>query len=284
MRRGLATVAAVALTAIASLAAVAVADGESLELSLPVSAHVDAFYVITAEGMADGAHRLFVYVDPGGAECAMTPDAERKEFTDAIAIFGPEGVALESGPFVRADHGFAPPEDDDYSVCGYLDAAPEDAADAVAEGRFAVPSGPVGEGEHVVGEDSEELRRLAAERERESEEQRAAAREREEREAREAAALRFIGTLQAPPAEQLPPAARAPVATPAVVHCIVPALRGHSLAWTRRALAHAHCSLGRVRPAAATRGSLVVVRQDVRRGTSLRDGAPVGVALGHPRR
>ena len=78
MRRGLATVAIVALTALVFLATVALADGESLELSLPVSAHVDAFYVITAEGMADGAHRLFAYVDPGGAECAPTPDAERK--------------------------------------------------------------------------------------------------------------------------------------------------------------------------------------------------------------
>ena len=262
----------------------ALADGESLELSLPVSAHVDAFYVITAEGMADGAHRLFAYATPGALSVRPPPMRRGKMFTDAIAIFGPEGVALESGPFVRADHGFAPPEDDDYSVCGYLDAAPEDVADAVAEGRFAVPSVPWGKvnmwsGKTAKNSDASPRKgngnwKNSAPPPKNVKNAKRAKRPRSGSSARcrrplPNSFLRRFGPLW--------PRLRC-------VHRMVPALRGHSLAWTRRALVRAHCSLGRVQRAAAAHGSLVVIRQDMRRGTSLRDGASVGVALGHPPR
>ncbi len=277
MRRGLATVGIATVALVAYLGAVASADGESLNLSLPTSAAVNKFYAITAEGTADGSHRLFVYVEPGGAACAASPHEEAIKFSDSIPVFGAEGVALAAGPFVSTTSVFAPPEEALYSVCGYLDALPAGVADAAVEGRFTVPSGPV-EAPELIKEASEELKRLAEERERELEEERAAAKERAEREEREAAALRAIGTLQAPPGEP------APVAAPAAVHCVVPALRGHSLAWTRRALGRARCSLGKVRRAQTGHGALVVVRQDVRRGTSLRDGAAVGVVLGAPAR
>ncbi len=266
---------------VACLGAVARAQGESLTLSLPTSAAVNKFYAITAEGTADGSHRLFVYVEPGGAACAASPDEEATKFSDSIAVFGHEGVALAAGPFASTTSVFAPAEESLYSVCGYLDAMPAGVADAAVERRFAVPSGPV-EAPELSQVAKEELKRLAEERERELEEERTATRERAEREEREAAALRHNGTLDPPPAEPAP--VHASVAAPATARCVVPGLRGHSLVWARRALGRAGCSLGKVRRPHAGQRALVVIRQDIRRGTSLRDGASVGVVLGLPPR
>jgi len=65
--------------------------------------------------------------------------------------------------------------------------------------------------------------------------------------------------------------------------CVVPRLRGDSVAGARRKLARAHCALGRVARPRSYHGPLVVRHQSVRVGRRLAEGARVSVLLG-PRR
>jgi hypothetical protein len=87
---------------------------------------------------------------------------------------------------------------------------------------------------------------------------------------------------QSPPAEVAPSAPAASVtSSPA---CIVPSLKGDPLDRARRALGRAHCALGKVvRPRDGRGSALVVIGQNAQRGTTLPDGAHVGVALARRR-
>jgi hypothetical protein len=71
-----------------------------------------------------------------------------------------------------------------------------------------------------------------------------------------------------------------PASAPASAACLVPRLKGKSLAKARRALAAAHCSLGRVSKPKGAGGSLVVRSSSPGAGSSLAAGAKVGVRLG----
>jgi subtilisin family serine protease len=62
-----------------------------------------------------------------------------------------------------------------------------------------------------------------------------------------------------------------------VLNCVVPNLRGKTIAQARRALGKAHCSLGSVRGAAKGRR---VVSQSPRAGRQLAAGAPIRVTVG----
>jgi hypothetical protein len=91
-----------------------------------------------------------------------------------------------------------------------------------------------------------------------------AAREREAREAGERAGRE---------------AAERAAAARALLRCVVPRLGGRSLTAARRALARAHCSLGKVTEPRGHHGRLVVGRQSVRSGRKLAYGAKVAVTL-----
>jgi hypothetical protein len=71
-----------------------------------------------------------------------------------------------------------------------------------------------------------------------------------------------------------------PAPAPASAACLVPRLKGKSLAKAKRALAAAHCSLGGVSRPKRARGSLVVRSSSPAAGSSLAAGAKVGVRLG----
>lgn len=103
--------------------------------------------------------------------------------------------------------------------------------------------------------EAEEAPRLEAEREAKMRE--AAERAAREREIREAAER--IGRKRA---------------------CVVPQLKGDSLAKARHALHGAHCSLGKVTEPHGHHGPLVVVRQSVRSGSRLAPGSRVALKLG----
>jgi hypothetical protein len=64
--------------------------------------------------------------------------------------------------------------------------------------------------------------------------------------------------------------------------CVVPRLKGDSLAAARRALGAAHCRLGRLSEPRHHRGRIVVVKQSVRRGSRLAGGSRVALTLGKP--
>lgn len=66
----------------------------------------------------------------------------------------------------------------------------------------------------------------------------------------------------------------------AALRCVVPSLKGDSLAAARNSLVRAHCKLGRVSGGHAGRGPLVVIGQMPRHGGTLPNGATVAVRLG----
>jgi hypothetical protein len=81
-----------------------------------------------------------------------------------------------------------------------------------------------------------------------------------------------------PPWKRKPASETGPATPPA--QCVVPALRGDSLAQARRALRKASCTLGSVRKSRGTHGRIVVRKQDPRAGSKLATGAAVAVKLG----
>jgi hypothetical protein len=105
------------------------------------------------------------------------------------------------------------------------------------------------------------------------EEQQAKAKEQEEQKARELAAR---PASEQEHAEEQPPAAPGQTRLPA---CRVPALKGDTLTAARRALAKAHCRLGKVQPPRRHREALVVTKQAPGRGKTLPGGAAVAVTL-----
>jgi hypothetical protein len=107
------------------------------------------------------------------------------------------------------------------------------------------------------------------------EKQRAAAITREEQQAREAARIATEAAQLKRISEQ-EATARA-VARPA---CSVPSLHGQTLSTARRALARAHCRLGRVGTPRHHRGVLIITRQTPRAGKKLADAAAIAVTLG----
>ena len=100
------------------------------------------------------------------------------------------------------------------------------------------------------------------------------AREHEEQKANEAAAS-YAAEVAALKKREEEEAADKP--TPI---CTVPSLRGDTLRAARRTLTKAHCRLGRVHRPAHPAKTLLIVRQDLRRGTKLPGGAAVAVTLG----
>lgn len=84
----------------------------------------------------------------------------------------------------------------------------------------------------------------------------------------------LTATFTAPPSTQAPKAAS----------CLVPKLRGKSLAKARAALAAAHCSLGKVAKPKRARGALVVRSSTPGAGSTLAAGGKVGVRLARAKR
>jgi hypothetical protein len=64
------------------------------------------------------------------------------------------------------------------------------------------------------------------------------------------------------------------------VVCVVPALKGDSIARARQALLHSHCKLGRVSKPPRSHGALVVLKQSAPHGKKLPREAVIAVTLG----
>jgi hypothetical protein len=252
-------------------AGTAQAAGESLNLGVSDEGHEEPGKALTisAEGVADGTHRLFAFVQAGTAACAATPMKEWLEVPSPPEISPGEGSGLLAGSFERF-YPWTPGNEAVHTVCAYLAEHFESVPDVIAQREFG--GGPVGAGE-LSEQAKEELKRIALQHEREREEEKAA-KERAERELAEKLNPPIAtGTLHGP--EPLPLSSGA-----GAVRCVVPGLRGRSLASTRRMLRAAHCSLGKVGRVHGSHGALVVLRQGTRRGTHLHDGAAVAVTLG----
>lgn len=252
-----------AICAVACLVAAAPALAESLSVSSTGEREIGRSQKIVAGGVADGAHRLFVYYEPNRESCQARP-SETLAKPGFVPVTPAEGEALPAGPFTKEYTGPVA-STDYYGVCAYLATAASQFYDAVAVSCVmpgseclitAVPPWEVEGAERAAREAPE----LEAKREREAREH-AQARTREETEARELAeARRRLEELEHP-------------------RCKVPRLRRHTLAAARRLLRGAHCALGTVRRPHASHGRLLVRAQSSRPGLILAGGARVSVRL-----
>lgn len=248
---------AMAVAPAAAGAGTAPGSTETLAVAASGERGVGKELTITAEGVADGSHRLFVFGEASG--CGGWP--VNQEADHAVALTTPGGELLPAGQFARP-FAVVPQNGNVYGVCAFLDASPSALPDAWGSGCFALDSGadcrlpeldPLG----IVA--AEEIARKVVQ----EEEQQRSEREARERAAAEAAA-RAQADLNAREARR----------------CHVPRLLGHTLAGSRRLLAAAHCSLGRVTPRHRPRGRQNVRWQRPGRGGSYAPGTPVSVSLG----
>jgi hypothetical protein len=249
---------------------------QSLTLTLGANPAVGQPLSVVAEGVADGSDDLYVYATTGG--CAADPYAEATETFEVLALSSAGadtpsvvgGEAVSAGDF-RQSYSFTPWAPKSYDVCAYLDPQPSGPPDAAARAGFSLSGAGVVKAPYLP-EASEALKRIAGEHEQQLQ------REREQQERERAERERI------PASEQLhsEPAARNAVGTKghSKRECIVPRLRGRSLAGARAALRHADCRLGALRRPARSGGALVVTWQGARGGSALAAGARVAIALG----
>lgn len=210
---------------------------------------------VTVEGVADGAHLLYVYgeVAPKKA-CPIERVTAPGEGTPPLWLSPSSGEALPAGHFVRTYEPIY--EEPRYLVCAYLYALPARFPDAWEYGCFTKEFDcymPMLEPWIVLGG------------ERRSEEIERELRERAERHATTPDASKG-SQEEAKPVE--------PTNAPA---CHVPALRGRTLVQVRRRLRVAHCSLGKITVRHHDRR---VSAQRPRAGRTLAHGARVSVVLG----
>jgi hypothetical protein len=226
-------------------------------------------FKVTLEGIDDGAHRLYVY---SGTDMHCPIEHVTEPAREAIPkkwLSSSEGEALPQGSFVKT---FEVIYEEPYVVCAYLYAPPARFPDAWEYGCFVVskyPEGGVTEpldcymsildpwvilwGERSAREVLEKYER-----------------EQHEKELREKELVAAKNAhVEAEPDVQS--------AAPMTHLCHVPALRGHTLAYAKRMLHAANCSLGKV---TIRRRGARVYTQRPHAGSTLADEAKVSVILG----
>jgi hypothetical protein len=249
-------------------AAPALAHGESLTISFGAQATFGQPLTITAKGVADGAHGLYVYADQSGYSCAPDPHDEYNH-KSSVALSSAAGDPLSAGSYSKSYTYVWGTQA--LRICAYLDDTPSDTPDAFASVspwedpvreylENQSPAQPTGE-RTVTLPGAIEAAYVNPQVEREfwervaREAQGHQEREHAEREVQEAKRTIRAG-------------------------CLVPSLKGDSLRRARWALRHAHCTLGRVSTRRGAHGALVVIRQSPARGFSLNRGAAVALTLG----
>jgi hypothetical protein len=240
MRRRRARLAGTVAACCIGLAAPGVARAESLAISIGAQPTVGKPLSVTTEGVADGAHGLYAYVQAGNS-CASDPFEEISK--PNVLAFSGAGESLSAGTY-RQTHTFTPVAASPYEICAYLDDTPSNPPDVVGSANF-IPAGETSNPQSEV----EYWERVAREAQSPTERQHA-----------ESEAQRARSRI--------------------TVRCVVPSLKGDSLRRARRALVKAHCRLGKVSRSRGVHRALVVVRQSPAHGRKLREGSAVAVTLG----
>jgi len=266
-----------ALPAIAWGGETAPGSTETLALSATYPRVVDEPFTITAEGTADGLHRLFVYGEAEGT-CTAWPYEETTQ-KEAVWLSSPEGEPLSAGRFSKT-YTATRQAAGDYDVCAYLDATPFALRDDFESACLPIPNGisdcyiasvspaeilSSEEEAKIYNEEVEAERKHRAEAEqaaRHANEETAARRAKEESERRQAAEEAERKARQAE-----------------LKRCVVPRLRRHTLAGVRRLLLEASCRLGRVTIRDHGRGTLTVTSQNPKQGKALPHGTRVSIIL-----
>jgi hypothetical protein len=260
---------------------------ETLKLVAPVADEraLNVPMTVTAEGAADGLHRLFVYGEPNVQGCQTWPYQEQAQ-KGAVTLTDIEGEPLSAGHFSKSF--VVTPTREAYGVCAYLDTTASANPDVFEYGCYGIPAHIVRfpEVANVVEcyesyepwwvikaqeEGSrEQLERAQAERKRREEAQQAA-REAVARQTSEEAARRLAIEEAIRRAFEVSPIPKL---------CRVPQLRRHTLVGVRRLLRAADCRLGRVTIRHHVYGTLVAKSQNPRPGKTLPQGSAVSIVLG----
>lgn len=113
------------------LASPALAQAESIEVSYSANPTQDIALHVYVSGVADGAHKLYVYVKEGEGECpsSLTP----LSFYEGTALV--EGETLGAGAFSK-EYAYTPPAARAYTICAYLDASYYETVDALGYAHF----------------------------------------------------------------------------------------------------------------------------------------------------
>jgi hypothetical protein len=263
---------------------------EALKLEAPGERVIGMPMTFTAQGTADGLHRLFVYGEAYGREgCQAWPYKEQGQ-KGVVTLTSTEGEPLSAGHF--SESFVVVPTREEYGVCAYLDVTASANPDVFEYGCFGILAHIVRFPE--VGNTVEcymsydpwwisaDAQKAARERQKEREEHKRHEDEElekaEQRQHEEAAAREALDEAERRRAveEAERDSLRQPVATKV---CRVPALRGHTLAGVRRLLRDANCRLGRVKTHHG-HGELVVQSQSPKRGKTLAHGSAVSIVLG----
>lgn len=239
-------------------------SSESLRLSASEPRQAGHPITVTVEGVADGAHRLFVY---GGAVEHGCGIEHVEQLQQQTALTPAEGEALAAGSFVR-EYQAVPMAEGRYIVCAYLDAPPTRFPDAWEQGCFSVPSGECYESllsPAAILTTEALVAKVRAEEEQKRTEQAASARAAEEAVAAEMAAR--VAHEQA----RLKAEAE---------RCHVPRLLGHSLSGAKKLLRGTHCRLGSVTVHRQLGRPPRIVWQHPGRGGDYAPGTRVSIRLG----
>lgn len=253
-----------------ALAAPTLANADQLAISFNGTATVGEPLSVVAHGTAGGAHRLFVYADQSGYQCAATPHNEYSYRAEVLALSSQAGDTVDAGSF--SETFSYTPTTDLFEICAYLDEAPS------GEPLATATDSPVQDPVNKYLEDETEAPPVS-----QSTSTLPGAIEplpvnpQIEREYWERVAREATSRAESERARSLTQKLAHPNA---VLHCVVPSLIGHSLRGSRRALTRGHCRLGRVHSARAAHGTLLVTRQTPAPGRRLPEGAAVGVTLG----
>jgi hypothetical protein len=126
------------------------AQAESVEVSHGANPTQDVALTISASGMADGKHKLYVYVKEGAYTCEARPG------WNSGGTYLANGEALSAGAFSK-EYSYTPTSVGTYTICAYLDATSYEPADAKSVGTFsaALPSGTVSVG--VIGNPTQDV-------------------------------------------------------------------------------------------------------------------------------
>lgn len=113
------------------LASPALAQAESIEVSYSANPTQDVALHVYVSGVADGAHKLYVYVKEGEGECpsSLTP----LSFYEGTALV--EGEALGTGAFSK-EYAYTPSAAHTYTICAYLVANYYETVDALGYAHF----------------------------------------------------------------------------------------------------------------------------------------------------
>jgi hypothetical protein len=137
--RGLIAVLIGALVAGAlATASPSLAQAESLEISHGSEPTQDIALSVAVSGVADGHHKLYVFVNSFGGACSSAPD-----FDTGTKLAN--GTSLDAGSFSETTYSFTPPQPGTYTICAYLDEQEYDTPDVTTTVSFiaVMPSASV---------------------------------------------------------------------------------------------------------------------------------------------